>query len=280
MIQNLKDFEPVHIFECGQCFRWKREADGSYIGVFGRNILTVKKQENVVLFKGITQDGILKTCMNYFDLERDYSNIKKQLCEKDEMMRIASGYGEGIRILRQEPWEMLISFILSAANNIPRISKIIENIAKEYGDSILYNQKEYHFFPTPEQLAKASIEDLRRLNLGFRDKYVYEATKMVLNGEINLEHVAMLELKDAKNELMRIPGVGAKVADCILLFSMNKLEAFPIDTWVKKVMAELYTNQDTKVKVISQYAAQNFGQYAGIAQQYLFYYRRENEIAN
>ena len=133
-------------------------------------------------------------------------------------------YGYGIRILKQDPWEMLISYIISAANNIPRISKTIENISKEYGRKITFNNKEYYLFPTPKELSKASIEDFRRLNLGFRDKYVYGAVQDVVSGTVDLEKINQLKYKEAKKELMKIKGVGSKVADCILLFSMNKID--------------------------------------------------------
>jgi len=190
-------------------------------------------------------------------------------------MKKAVEYGNGIRILNQDPWEMLISYIISAANNIPRISKTIENLSEKFGKKIEMNGREYYLFPTPEELSKATMTDLRACNLGFRDKYVYNATRMVMDGSLDLEEIRELEYSEAKKKLMKIPGVGAKVADCILLFSMGKIEAFPVDTWIKKVMNELYIDS-TNITKINQYAAERFGKYAGIAQQYLFYYKREN----
>ena len=204
-----------------------------------------------------------------------YSKIKKVISKDDVNLQKAIKHGEGIRILNQDPWEMLISFIISAANNIPRISKTIENISKTYGKEIIFRGEKYYLFPTPEELSKASIEDLRTLNLGFRDKYVYGATQMVCNGEIDLDAIVKMDYIDAKKELKKIAGVGDKVADCILLFSMKKYEAFPVDTWIKKVMSELY-NESKDIKKISLFAEEKFGKNAGIAQQYLFYYMREN----
>lgn len=274
-INNLKNFELDHIFECGQCFRWKKQTDGSYIGVIKQGVIKINKDNDSAEICAELLGDEENICKEYFDLETDYSNIQTILCENDENMKKAIEYGQGIRILNQDMWEMLISFIISAANNIPRISKTIENLSREYGKKIDFEGETYYLFPTPEELAKASIEDLRKLNLGFRDKYVYKATQKVVNGEIDLNKIEKMPLNEAKKELMKIPGVGAKVADCILLFSMKKKEAFPVDTWIKKVMNELYLDS-TNITKINEYATEKFGMYAGIAQQYLFYYKREN----
>ena len=190
-------------------------------------------------------------------------------------MKLASQYGYGIRILNQDPWEMIISFIISVANNIPRISKTVENISKAYGKEIDFNGNKYYLFPTPYELSRAGVSDLRNLNLGFRDKYIFEATRRVATGDVVIEDILKMDTSEARKELMKIPGIGAKVADCILLFSMNRMESFPVDTWIKKVMSELYVDS-SNITQIGKYATQRFGEYAGIAQQYLFYYKRSN----
>lgn len=274
-LNNLSDFEPVHIFECGQCFRWQKENDGSYTGVIKYGVVNIKKDDDKVVISGSFDANDKEKICDYFDLNSDYASIKRKLELNDENMKKAIEYGYGIRILNQDSWEMLISFIISAANNIPRISKTIENISRAYGQKITWNEKGYYKFPTPKELSKATVEELRALNLGFRDKYVYNATKMVCAGEVNLEEIEKMNYKDAKKELMKIQGVGEKVADCILLFSMRKREAFPVDTWIKKVMSQLY-NESKDIKKISAFAESKFGEYGGIAQQYLFYYMRSN----
>lgn len=274
-LNNLSDFELVHIFECGQCFRWQKENDGSYTGVIKYGVLNIKKDDNRVVISGTFDANDREKICDYFDLNSDYTSIKKKLELNDENMKKAIEYGYGIRILNQDPWEMLISFIISAANNIPRISKTIENISRAYGQKIIWNEKEYYKFPTPKELSKATVAELRTLNLGFRDKYVYNATRMVYTGEINLEEIEKMNYEKAKKELMKIQGVGEKVADCILLFSMRKRKAFPVDTWIKKVMSQLY-NESKDIKKISAFAESKFGEYGGIAQQYLFYYMRSN----
>ena len=271
VLNNTPDFELAHIFECGQCFRWKLNTDGSFVGVMKDGVILIRKKNNNYEIESSIED--INKIKDYLDMNTNYTRIKEILCENDENMKAASNYGFGIRILNQDPWEMLISYIISAANNIPRISKTIENLSKACGKEITFNGGTYYLFPTPEELSKATIQDLRTLNLGFRDKYVYGATQMVLNGEIDLEKVKSLPYKEAKKELMKVPGIGEKVADCILLFSMKKSEAFPVDTWIKKVMSELYVDS-RNTKKISAFAEMKFGKYAGIAQQYLFYWKR------
>ena len=281
LLENYNSFNLRDIFECGQCFRWNIEEDGSYTGVFGRNVLNVKKQNNAILFKGICEGDIIPTIIDYFDLERDYELIKNKLEKVDNNMKESIKYGTGIRILNQDLWETIISFIISANNNIPRIKGIIERLSEKYGDKIVYNGKEYFTFPTPKQLENVSVEEFRKLGLGFRDIRLYETTKMVLNKEVDIENLH--NIKDTnivRDELLKLSGVGPKVADCILLFStIKRFDVFPIDVWVRRVMNDLYIHkekeQDVSKKEILQIANEKFGDLEGIAQQYLFYWRRE-----
>lgn len=281
LLENYNSFNLRDIFECGQCFRWNIEEDGSYTGVFGRNVLNVKKQNNAILFKGICEGDIIPTIIDYFDLERDYELIKSKLERVDNNMKESIKYGTGIRILNQDLWETIISFIISANNNIPRIKGIIERLSENYGDKIVYNGKEYFTFPTPKQLENVSVEEFRKLGLGFRDIRLYETTKMVLNKEVDIENLH--NIKDTnivRDELLKLSGVGPKVADCILLFStLKRFDVFPIDVWVRRVMNDLYIHkekeQDVSKKEILQIANEKFGDLEGIAQQYLFYWRRE-----
>ena len=281
LLENYNSFNLRDIFECGQCFRWNIEEDGSYTGVFGRNVLNVKKQNNAILFKGICEGDIIPTIIDYFDLERDYELIKNKLEKVDNNMKESIKYGTGIRILNQDLWETIISFIISANNNIPRIKGIIERLSENYGDKIVYNGKEYFTFPTPKQLENVSVEEFRKLGLGFRDIRLYETTKLVLNKEVDIENLH--NIKDTnivRDELLKLSGVGPKVADCILLFStLKRFDVFPIDVWVRRVMNDLYIHkekeQDVSKKEILQIANEKFGDLEGIAQQYLFYWRRE-----
>ena len=280
VIENVKSFEPVHIFECGQCFRWNKEDDESYTGIFRENVINVKKIGSKIIFKGMCNGNIKKECSKYFDLDRDYEKIKNKLSKVDDNLKNSIKYGNGIRILNQDLWETLISFIISANNNIPRIKGIIERLSKNYGKRIIWNDKEYYTFPSPEELGKATISDLRSLGLGFRDVRVYETTKIVNNNKEILNDLANEQsINKLREKLLEFPGVGPKVADCIMLFStLKRLEVFPIDVWVRRVMNDLYikSKDETKVnkKEIENLAKEKYGNLAGIAQQYLFYWRR------
>ena len=280
ILRDAKSFEPVHIFECGQCFRWNKEEDGSYTGVIKNSVVNVKKIGNNVEFTGVCDENIKKICEEYFNLQTNYEAIKEKLSNTDIYLKNSIKYGNGIRILKQDLWETLLSFIISANNNIPRIKTIIERIAKKYGDKIEYKNKIYYTFPTPQMLQNASIEDFRSLGLGFRDVRIYETVQKTLEGEINLKELEQEEDTEIlRKKLLEIPGVGPKVADCVMLFALNRFDVFPVDVWVKRVISELYFDKKEQTpNVIHEFAEKQYGDLAGLAQQYLFYWRRENSI--
>lgn len=279
-IENQESFEPKHIFECGQCFRWNLEDDGSYTGVFNENVLNVKKEKDEVQFKGAVNGNIKEIVDEYFDLKRDYSKIKKELSEIDENLNLSIKYGNGIRILNQDLWETIISFIISANNNIPRIKGIIEKMSKKYGKEIYYNGTKYYTFPRPEDLENVTVEDFRNLGVGFRDIRLYKTTQMILENKIDLKSLYKEPTTNVKEKLLTLSGVGEKVADCILLFStLKRFDVFPIDVWVRRVMNELYIKNEDETNVnkreIQKLAYEKFGKLEGLAQQYLFYWKRE-----
>lgn len=274
ILKNMKNFDPKHIFECGQAFRWQKKEDSSYdIVAFGK-MLNVKRQDRDIIFTGTNLQDFDNIWYDYFDLGRDYDEIKNEL-SKDPILKEAIKFGWGIRILNQEPFEIVISFIISANNQISRIKKSIEMISKEYG-----NKKSdpyiYYSFPTPEELSIATPEDLRaNAKVGFRDKRIVETSKIIANGDLKLNNIFQMNREEGKKLLMTLPGVGPKVSDCILLFAFNKDEAFPVDVWVKRVMEHFYLKKETNVKHIGMHGDRIFGNLAGFAQQYLFYYARE-----
>lgn len=282
VLKDCDSFEPKHIFDCGQCFRWNEQEDGSYIGIFGNNVVSVKKDNTKIIFRGICDGNIEQICEDYFDLKRDYKEIKKKLSLVDDFLKKSIEYGNGIRILNQDLWECIISFIISANNNIPRIKKIIERLSCKYGNKICFEGNEYYTFPTPEQLSKASIIDLRELGLGFRDVRVYNTTKMIIEKQVDLHKLKEFrDSADIREELLKLDGVGPKVADCIMLFStLKRLDVFPIDVWVRRVMNELYIKAKDENKInkkeITKLAEEKYKDLAGIAQQYLFYWKRES----
>ena len=281
ILENVKSFEPKHIFECGQCFRWDEEPDGSYTEIEKDNVINVKKVDNTVYFTSLGADNLKNLVDDYFDLGRDYEKIKETLSEIDEYLENSIRYGNGIRILNQDLWETIISFIISANNNIPRIKGIINRISQKYGNKIEWNGKEYYTFPTVENLAKATVEDLRNLGLGFRDVRVYETTHKILNKEVDLEKLHQEpDTQKVRDTLLTLSGVGPKVADCILLFStLKRFDVFPIDVWVRRVMNELYIKNEDETKVnkreIEKLAKEKYGDIEGLAQQYLFYWKRD-----
>ena len=280
-IKNIDSFELKDIFDCGQCFRWNEQEDGSYTGVFGDNVLNVAKIGNEVIFKGICKENIKETVGKYFDLDRDYQKIKNQLMQVDENMKKSIEYGKGIRILNQDLWETIISFIISANNNIPRIKGIIETLSKKYGKEIEWNNTKYYTFPTVKALKDVTVQEYRELGLGFRDIRLYETTHMILDKKVDLEAMKNNpNTMEVREQLLSLSGVGPKVADCILLFSdLKRFEVFPIDVWVRRVMNDLYIHNENEEKVnkkqIEKIAQEKFGDLAGLAQQYLFYWRRE-----
>ena len=292
IIENQNSFELKDIFECGQCFRWNEQEDGSYIGVIKNGVIQVKKEKKIckemngekeiITITGKCDGNLQGIVEKYFDLKRDYEKIKSQLENIDEYLKTSIEYGKGIRILNQDLWETIISFIISANNNIPRIKGIIERISQKYGNEIEWNEKKYNTFPTPDQLKDVTVQEFRNLGLGFRDIRLYETTQMILNKEVDLEKLRKNpNTQEVRNELLKLSGVGPKVADCILLFSdLKRFDVFPIDVWVRRVMNDLYIRESDESKVsktkIEKLAEEKFGDLKGLAQQYLFYWRREN----
>ena len=280
-IENIKSFELADIFDCGQCFRWNKQDDGSYTGVFKENVMNVQKNGDTVIFKGICNGDIKEIVQDYFDLNRNYEEIKETLSKIDDNVKTSIQYGQGIRILNQDLWEMIISYIISANNNIPRIKGIIERLSKTYGKEIEWNGEKYYAFPTVEELKDVTVEDYRKLGTGFRDIRLYETVHMILDKKVDLEQMQNNpNTMEVREQLLTLSGVGPKVADCILLFStLKRFEVFPIDVWVRRVMNELYTKNEDETKVnkkeLEKLAHEKFGNLAGIAQLYLFYWKRE-----
>ena len=283
LINNLGSFELNHIFDCGQCFRWNKQEDWSYIWVFWNNILNVQKKSDWVLFKWIVAWDIKEIVTKYFDLDRDYEGIKSKLSKADNYMKESIEYGQWIRLLNQDLWETIISFIISANNNIPRIKWIIERLSKNYWTEIRLDNSTYYTFPTAEQLKDVSISDYRKLWLWFRDVRLYETTKMVLDGKIDLNSLYKKDTPTVREELLSLSWIWPKVADCILLFSdLKRLEVFPIDVRVRRVMNHLYIHNPDETKVnknqIKKIAQEKFWDYAWLAQEYLFYRARTQKI--
>lgn len=281
ILQDLKDFEPRHIFECGQCFRWNLEGDETYTGVaFGR-ILNVKKDGDLIIFDNTNEDDFNNIWTEYFDLNTDYSKIKNDLAKEDKVMENAIDFGYGIRILKQDPWETLISFIISARNAIPRIKKSVELLSQNFGDHLgEYRGKDYYSFPNARVISRLDEDQLKTCGVGYRAKYILNTAQKVVRENIDLDKLKDLNSRDCHEFMLGFSGVGPKVANCILFFAMGKVDSYPVDIWVKRVTEHFYFGGDTPNKEIEEFGRQKFGQYAGYAQQYLFYYARELGIGN
>ncbi|MDY3902199.1 DNA-3-methyladenine glycosylase family protein [Peptoniphilus sp.] len=279
IISELEEFDPRDVFTCGQAFRWYEEADGSFTFINHGRVANAKKVDGKILLKDVDKNSFDEIFYNYFDLDRDYKRVIEEL-SKDDVMKSATEYGKGIRILNQDKFETIISFIISANNQIPRIKKSIEKISEMYGKFLGEDEnRKYFSFPSAEELSKAKPEDLREFaRVGFRDKRIVETANLINSGIVSIDEIEKMNLEDARAALQVLPGVGPKVADCILLFAFDRKESFPVDVWIKRVMEELYLKEETPKSKIAMRGREVFGKNAGFANQYLFYYGRENKL--
>lgn len=268
LIHGIDRCDLAQIFGCGQAFRFVEEDDG-YTGVALGRVLHVSMEGQSLVLADTTCEEAQRLWVPYFDLERDYAAIQKHFAQ-DPVMERAICQGKGIRLLRQPPWEMVVTFLFSQRNNIPRIHSLVEGFCTVCGGKLSYRGRDYFDFPTPEQVAQTGLEGLAPVRAGYRAPYVYDAACRVASGEFSLEEVDGLSTADARKKLMELRGVGLKVADCILLFGYGRLDAFPVDVWMERAIRILYHQQD--------FRPEQFGPYCGIAQQYLFTYARQNGL--
>ncbi len=258
--KNIYPFDLAQTLDCGQSFRWVKNEDNSFTGVVRDKVATVWYEGTTltVEYSGETDESLWR---EYFDLDLDYAGIKDDLSKMHPVLAQASVYAGGIRILKQEPFEALISFIISQNNNIERIKGIVSRLCENFGECI---DGVYYTFPSAEKLALLSPDDLAPIRAGFRNRYIIDAAQKVANGEIDLEKLRDVDYFEAQKELMKIVGVGVKVADCVLLYGLHRLESFPLDVWMKRALEVLFEGYD----------GSEFGLYGGIAQQYIFHYSR------
>ena len=266
IIDNPETFSIAQTFDCGQCFRFEKKNDSSYCGVAFGKYIELENVKDKLIIKNCTADDFINIWYDYFDFGFDYKKCISSLSH-DKTLKKACTFSSGIHILHQDKWETLCSFIISQNNNIPRIKKIIENMCALYGDHIYTdeNGKKFYSFPSAETLFLLGEKNIFDLKTGFRAKYIYDAAKKVALSEIDLDKIYDIDTGKARDYLMQIKGVGPKVALCVLLFAFRKYDAFPVDVWMKRVLEKYYDNKFDK---------EYFGKYAGIAQQYLFYYER------
>lgn len=264
ILLNVKNFDLNKTFECGQCFRWFCNQDGVWKSIVNEKEISVRKDGNNIIISPCNEEEFLSLWVNYFDLTRDYDEINKILMQ-DKILNSAIEFGNGIRILNQEPWEALCSFIISQNNNIPRIKGIVERLCENFGKKL----DSGYSFPSPDTISKLKIEDLSVIRCGFRAKYIIDAAKKVTEGYINFDELKNSDSKTAREKLTTIYGVGEKVADCTLLFGLSHINVCPKDVWIKRALSVFYDGNFPKCAE----------KYEGIAQQYLFYYARETKLS-
>ncbi len=271
IIEGVKDIDLTHIFECGQCFRWVPAEGGEYAGAAGDKAARVSLEGDELTVEATGGDEAF--WRGYFDLGTDYGRIRAALADGEPRIEAACRYGYGIRILKQDPFETIISFIISQNNNIPRIRKNIESLCRTYGhpiegsEEVSSDGEKVYSFPSPEALAEAGVSDLAALRLGYRSEYIKASAKQYLAEGCPA----------CREELLSFHGIGPKVANCIMLFGLRDTAAFPVDTWVKQIMNDMYGFEMSDVKGMQAFAAEKFGPLAGYAQQYLFYYYRDRK---
>ena len=291
---EVKCFNLKITLECGQCFRWKKVDNvnnyDQYLGIIKDRVILIRQEENKLYITSNDMKNIEDVIIRYFDLDVDYEAIEESIIKIDDNIKSAVENSTGLRILNQDFFETLISYIISANNNIPRISKSIEEISKRYGEKIEFSddfyylfpklEKCYYLFPKQEVLKNITEEEFKSCGVGFRDKYIKSAVDKFLNEEIKFEELNKLTTFEIKEELLKFQGIGPKVSDCILLFSFGRKEVFPIDVWVERVMKKLYFKEDENVtkNEILEYSNNNFSNFAGIIQEHLFYNIREKLI--
>ncbi|UCD26533.1 MAG: DNA-3-methyladenine glycosylase 2 family protein [Candidatus Bathyarchaeota archaeon] len=285
-------FSLDHTLECGQLFRWQKLGDWWY-GVVEDMVVKIKQTADGLTFQTFPERTKEDFIENYFRLDDDLPSILDQI-SKDELIRSAIERFHGLRISRQEPWECLISYICATYKSIPAIKNMILNLSRRFGEKITVNERDFYMFPKPSDLARASLRELRGCKLGFRAERILETSKILDRGELNLEDLKKTGYEKAKQKLLSLQGVGQKVADCVLLFSLDKLEAFPVDVWIRRAVLEFYpryfeysffervssksTITPHEYETISSFGREYFGKYAGYAQEYLFHSLRAREI--
>ncbi len=274
-IKPISDFNLYHTLSCGQAFRWY-EDDGWFYGLVDDKLLKICQEDSTLLVESSDESDPKKLqqyLWHYFDLDRDLSRILDSI-NKDQYMNASVGVCRGMRIMNQDLWECLGSFILSQNNNVPRIKQMIRKISEEFGNPISLDGYTDYTFPTPEMITNGSVDQLFQCGLGYRASYLFNVATVVAERQLDLDWLKSQSYLVAKQELMSLRGIGDKVADCVSLFSLGHGEALPIDVWVRRITERLYLKRKASKRQILEFFHSYFGEYIGYAQQYLFHYAR------
>lgn len=269
-----KPFKLEDTITCGQIFRFFKMEDGSFDIILKDRVINVYEKNNYLYVSSNNEDDLKSVVMNYFDLDNDYSKMNEYLLKQDKKLDDAINFSKGLMMIKQDPFETIMEYIISANNSVPSIASALNNIALKYGKKVMFNDKEYYLFPQYKDLKAVKESDLRECKVGFRDKYLKAMIDKLNNNELDLDSFYNMDTKEALDKLMENIGIGPKVASCILLFAYQKYDVFPVDTWVKKVMKKEYNIEGEKN--IRAFASITYGKYSGIAIQYLFNYGRNS----
>jgi len=279
VLKGVEDFDVAQTLECGQCFHFKKIDENEYgVVAFGK-LLHVKQENDSVIFYDTTEEEYENIWKKYFDLDRNYAEIKRYLLKKDQKLKLAMDTMCGVRILRQEFFEILISFIISQNKQITHIKQIVSTISRNYGNYLgKIGEEEFFGFPSSERMLDITLEDLKECKMGFRAPYIMDAVSKVCDKTIDESELRKADIVVCLEDLQKIRGVGEKIANCVMLFGLEKREAFPIDVWIKRIMEFIYFEREASKDEIAAFAKERFGKYSGYAQQYLFYYGREKKL--
>ncbi len=270
-----KPFKLEDTITCGQIFRFFKMNDGSFDIILSDRVINVYQKDNYLYATSNCNDNLKTIIINYFDLDNDYNKMNHYLLSQDKKLEDAINFSNGLMMIRQNAFETIMEYIISANNSVPSIANSLNIIAKKYGKKIIFNNKEYYLFPQYKDLKDITEADLRECKVGFRDKYLKAIIDKLNNNELDLNLFYNLDTKSALDKLMENIGIGPKVASCILLFAYQKYDVFPVDTWVKKIMKNNYNIEGEKN--IRDFASRKYGKYSGIAIQYLFNYSRNKK---
>lgn len=259
---------------CGQCFRFYKMDDNSFTMILSDRVINIRQDNKDLLIESNNEENLEQIVSEYFDLNNDYNKINNEILKDDKTLKNNIKLSKGFKILNQNPFEMLISYIISQNNNVKRIMKSIELLSFKYGKKVTFKNNDYYLFPKYDDIKNISIDDIKDIGVGFRDVYIINALTLINNKTINLDKIYSMNTEDALEYLMLIKGVGPKVASCILLFSYKKYDVFPVDTWVIQAMKELYPNIKNNQKEIIKFAKEKYGKYSGIALQYMYHSMR------
>ena len=275
MLKIKNDFDLKSTITCGQIFRFFIEEDGSYTVIIRDRVINLKEDNDYIIVESSKEENLKEIIYDYFDLDRDYSVIEKNILECDKKLEDALKFSRGLKMIHQDPFETIIAFIISQRNRVPFIAKALNLLSLNYGEKVIFKDKEYYLFPSIDKLKTLTISDFRNCKVGFRDKYLYEIMRSIESNLLDIESIYNMNSEDSLKYLIGFKGIGNKVASCILLFAYQKFDVYPIDTWVKKFMKEDYNIEGEQN--IKRFTYDTYKEYSGLAIQYMFNYKRNKK---